>query len=89
MSQVNVPVCQIVPVEAERKVLRERLRRCVINRTASRPIVKLFVCQSCGNVLYFENRTCGRCGHQLAFLPEKVTLSAIEGDGAGWKTLAD
>ena len=51
--------------------------------------MKLFVCQSCGNVLYFENRTCGRCGHQLAFLPEKVTLSAIEGDGASWKTFAD
>jgi len=30
--------------------------------------------------LYFENRACGRCGHRLAFLPEKVTLSAIEGD---------
>lgn len=55
--------------------------------------MKLFVCQSCGNVLYFENRACGRCGHRLAFLPEKVTLSALEGDGAnlntGWKTLAD
>jgi hypothetical protein len=51
--------------------------------------VKLFVCQSCGNVLYFENRACGRCGRLLAFLPEKVTLSAIEGDDASWKTLAD
>ena len=44
--------------------------------------MKLFVCQACGNVLYFENRVCGRCGHRLAFLPEKVTISAIEGDGA-------
>jgi hypothetical protein len=55
--------------------------------------VKLFICQFCGNVLYFENRACGRCGHRLAFLPEKVTLSALEGDGASlntsWKTLAD
>jgi hypothetical protein len=51
--------------------------------------VKLFVCQACGNILYFENRTCGRCGHRLAFLPEKVTLSAVEADGSNWKTLAD
>jgi hypothetical protein len=40
--------------------------------------VKLFVCQSCGNVLYFENRTCGRCGHRLAFLPEKMTFSPAD-----------
>jgi hypothetical protein len=51
--------------------------------------VKLFVCQSCGNVLYFENRSCGRCGHRLAFLPEKQVLSAIEPDGVGWRALAD
>jgi hypothetical protein len=51
--------------------------------------LKLFVCQACGNVLYFENRLCGRCGHRLAFLPEKQALSAIEPDGAAWTTLAD
>jgi hypothetical protein len=50
--------------------------------------LKLFVCQACGNVLYFENRICGRCGHQLAFMPERMTLSAIEGDGSVWTTLA-
>jgi len=51
--------------------------------------VKLFACQACGNVVYFENRSCGRCGHRLAFLPEKVTLSAIEPTGSTWRTLAD
>ena len=51
--------------------------------------MKLFVCQACANILYFENRACGRCGHRLAFMPEKVTLSAIEGCGSTWKTLAD
>jgi hypothetical protein len=51
--------------------------------------LKLFVCQACGNVLYFENRLCERCGHQVAFLPEKELLSAIEPDGASFKTLAD
>ena len=51
--------------------------------------MKLFVCQSCGNVVYFENRSCGRCGHRLAFLPEKMTLSVIEPDGQGWRAQAD
>jgi len=51
--------------------------------------LKLFVCQSCGNVLYFENRACERCGHRVAFLPEKETMSALEPDGDGWATLAD
>ncbi|MBR0704865.1 MULTISPECIES: zinc-binding metallopeptidase family protein [Bradyrhizobium] len=55
--------------------------------------MKLFVCQSCGNVLYFENRACGRCGHRVAFLPEKETMSALEPDGEAqsgtWTTLAD
>ncbi len=51
--------------------------------------MKLFVCQACGNVLYFENRACQRCGHRVAFLPEKETMSAIEPDGETWRTLAD
>ncbi|MET4067330.1 hypothetical protein ABID58_002119 [Bradyrhizobium sp. S3.2.6] len=55
--------------------------------------MKLFVCQACGNVLYFENRACERCGHKVAFLPEKETMSAIEPDeeagGGTWTTLAD
>jgi len=51
--------------------------------------LKLFVCQHCGNILYFENRACERCGHRVAFLPEKETMSAIEPDGDGWTILAD
>ncbi|GBU18872.1 MULTISPECIES: putative zinc-binding peptidase [Methylobacterium] len=50
--------------------------------------MKLFQCQSCGNVLYFENRTCGRCGHRLAYLPEIDALSALEPSGDGWTALA-
>ena len=46
--------------------------------------MKLFRCQSCGNILYFENRGCERCGHRLGYLPECATLSALEpaGDAA-------
>jgi hypothetical protein len=51
--------------------------------------MKLFTCQACGNVLYFENRICGQCGHRLAYLPEELTLSALESiDGNSWKPLA-
>jgi hypothetical protein len=50
--------------------------------------LKLFVCQGCGNVVYFENRFCGRCGQRLAFLPERVTLSVIEPRGERWHALA-
>jgi hypothetical protein len=47
--------------------------------------VKLFVCASCQQVVYFENSQCTRCGHELAYLPERGVLAAIEpaGDDAG------
>lgn len=37
--------------------------------------MKLFKCQACGQLLYFENHTCERCGHRLGYLPELGTLS--------------
>ena len=51
--------------------------------------MKLFACQACGNVLYFENRSCTRCGHRLGFMPERVTLSSLEPDGERFASLAD
>ncbi|KQT45374.1 hypothetical protein ASG52_14490 [Methylobacterium sp. Leaf456] len=52
--------------------------------------MKLFRCQSCDNILYFENRTCQRCGHRLGYLPQAGTLSALEpaGDNNAWTPLA-
>lgn len=51
--------------------------------------MKLFRCQSCGNILYFENRRCERCGHRLGYLPEAGTLSALEAAGdETWTPLA-
>lgn len=52
--------------------------------------MRLFRCQSCGNLLYFDNRGCGRCGHQLGYLPETGALSALEATGEGtWTTLGE
>ena len=51
--------------------------------------MKLFKCQACGHLLYFENRACERCVHRLGYLPELGTLSALEPDGGTtWRALA-
>ena len=50
--------------------------------------MKLFECQSCGQLLFFENRRCEKCARQLGYLPEASTLSALEGDGPSWRPLA-
>ena len=50
--------------------------------------MKLFTCQHCGQMLYFENTTCERCGRALGFLPDLGVLSALELDGADWHALA-
>ena len=49
--------------------------------------MKIFPCQVCGNILYFENRTCGRCGHSLGYAPERQTLLALDDDGPALRTV--
>jgi hypothetical protein len=43
--------------------------------------MKIFSCQTCGNVLYFENRACGRCGHALGYASEQQLLCALDEGG--------
>ncbi|TCZ63193.1 zinc-binding metallopeptidase family protein [Roseicella aquatilis] len=51
--------------------------------------MRLFRCQHCDQVLYFENTRCERCGHRLGFMPERMRLSALEPAGENaWKPLA-
>jgi hypothetical protein len=51
--------------------------------------MKLFKCQSCGQVLFFENTVCERCSHRLGYLPNELTLSALEpAKQMRWQTLA-
>ena len=51
--------------------------------------MKLFACQNCGQLVYFENVRCERCGHLLGYLPDLGTMSAVEPEGPHWHALAD
>jgi hypothetical protein len=49
--------------------------------------VKLFKCQVCDQLLYFENRLCLKCEHHLGYLPEDERMHAVEPEGEGWRAL--
>ncbi len=51
--------------------------------------MKLFNCQSCGTMLFFENRRCEACGHALGYLPDLAEITALEPDGDAFKALAE
>lgn len=40
--------------------------------------MRLFNCEVCGQLLYFENTQCVRCGATLGYLPEKNRLTALD-----------
>lgn len=46
--------------------------------------MKLFKCQNCGQMLYFENGWCESCGRRLGYLPDIGLLSAVVEDGSSW-----
>jgi hypothetical protein len=47
--------------------------------------MRLFSCQNCGQLLYFENTHCARCGFTLGFVPQRSAVRAIEADGELWR----
>ncbi|MDB4974504.1 MAG: hypothetical protein JWN48_2845 [Myxococcaceae bacterium] len=44
--------------------------------------MRAFACNHCGQLLFFENSHCLRCGTALGFVPEQLTLCALE--PVGW-----
>ena len=54
--------------------------------------MRLFRCQNCEQMLYFENTRCERCKFRLGYLPDGAVLSAMEPaegqDGEAWRPLA-
>lgn len=52
--------------------------------------MRIFHCQRCGQMLFFANTWCERCGHRLGYLPDRAVLSALVPlDGDRWRALAD
>ena len=52
--------------------------------------MKLFRCAACENIIFFENRTCTRCGHTLGYLPEINALATLEpAGGPDWRALME
>ena len=43
--------------------------------------MRLFKCQACGQTVFFENRSCARCGHALGYLPEAQQIVALKAQG--------
>ncbi|PWR19129.1 zinc-binding metallopeptidase family protein [Zavarzinia compransoris] len=50
--------------------------------------MKIFKCQQCAQILYFENGTCVGCRHRLGYLPDRGQMSAVRPDGTDWVALA-
>ena len=51
--------------------------------------MKLFSCQGCGQLLYFENIRCESCGRALGYIPDLAEISALETkEEGGWTALA-
>jgi hypothetical protein len=40
--------------------------------------MRLFSCQSCHQILFFESVQCTKCGHVLAYLPDRAVVGALE-----------
>jgi hypothetical protein len=53
--------------------------------------MKLFNCQACGQILYFENTRCESCGHVLGYFPDLGTVCAVEpvSDSKRWKIFGE
>lgn len=72
--------------------MRDRFRVCCgttrdVIQSARDATVKIFHCGHCGQLVFFENVRCLRCGHPLAYLPLRGTMASLEPDGqGGWRS---
>ena len=44
--------------------------------------MKIFHCDHCGHLLFFESTSCVSCGHRVAYLPDLQVATSLEPDGA-------
>jgi hypothetical protein len=45
--------------------------------------VKVFHCDHCGQLVFFENTACVSCGHRLAYLPDLALVGSLDEAGEG------
>jgi hypothetical protein len=50
--------------------------------------MKLFKCQACSQVLYFENTRCERCSRLLGYSSQELTLLSLGPENDLWRTFA-
>ena len=43
--------------------------------------MRIFHCDHCDNLVFFENTHCVQCGHLLAFLPDLMEIGSLDPDG--------
>ncbi|NKF22904.1 zinc-binding metallopeptidase family protein [Solimonas marina] len=43
--------------------------------------MKVFYCDHCDNLIFFENTVCNRCGNTLAFLPDRRRMGTLVAEG--------
>jgi hypothetical protein len=75
-------------METARLFIRSRLAKSAFGYRFFIPM-KLFECQNCGQLLYFENTLCESCGLRLGYLPDQQVVTALhQADAAAWHSLA-
>ena len=45
--------------------------------------MKIFHCDHCDHLLFFENTACVSCGHKLAYLPDLGVVGSLDPAGDG------
>jgi hypothetical protein len=49
--------------------------------------MKIFHCDHCGHLLFFENTQCVNCGHLLAYLPDLALVGSLDSSSNGaWRS---
>src|SRR5689334_77042 len=49
--------------------------------------MRIFHCDHCENLVFFENTHCLGCGHVLAFLPDLMEIGSLDPAGEGvWQS---
>ncbi len=50
--------------------------------------MKLYTCNNCNNLLYFENSICLKCNHSVGFLPERFSFTALKNTPGGYESIS-